>query len=355
MSILDIFFINRPKNSIFYNRKLELPSSGSFNLYGARGVGKSALIVDWLKELDKNSYLYIDAEDPKFILDDIDIIELNSFIKEESIKTLIIDHYFDGFLEDVPTVDRYIIVSRYRIDIVNRHYKLLPLDFEEFFSFSKFNSIETAFSKFTKHGTLPSIVVSGINSFASREYFFEKFEPQIGKVVLILSMYQCQIATNNQIYKRAKDYFRISKDQIYNTIKELIDEEVVYTIENYEKGFGKKIILYDFAIAKYLNGSLNYQLIFDSIIAVALLKHNIKIKAISKPYGYVTDKSELILVSPLEEEEELWTKIQKNFSIYSKLRPIKVTIITNSSSYSFNINKIEFTALPFYEWVTGLN
>ena len=352
MYLLDYFFNNPPKLDIFYPRKTTLPDS-SFLLYGARGVGKSALIVNYLLSLPKDSYLYIDAEDPIFVLEDIDAKDLEEYIKEEGISTLVIDHYFESFLEYIPKVKNLIIISREKKDLNLPTIKLNPLDFEEFFNFQKESSIGYTFSLYVKYGSLPQIAKSK-NSFAPKELFFEKFDMQDGKVLLILALFHTKVSSPHQIYQKAKEYFKISKDWLYKALKRLIKEEIIYQIPLYEKGFGKKIILYDFAFCKYLNKTLNFNAIFDSIVALALIKHNIKIEATLNPIGYLTSKNELILIAPFEEEDKEWAKIQNSFGFFTKLNPNKVTIVTVSNSYSFEIKNLEFRAIPFYEWVITL-
>jgi len=349
MHTLDIFFNNPPKVDSFSARKLILPYS-SFMLYGARGSGKSAVIANYIQNLPKNSYLYIDAQDPIFVLDDIDATQLEGFIEEEKITTLILDHYFESFLEFLPKVERLIIVSREKLDIKLKAIRLYPLDFEEFFNFQRASLSQQNFSLYTKYGSLPQIA-SSHSPFAYKELFFEKFDTQEGKVLLILALFHTKIATSHQIYQRAKDYFKISKDWLYKAIKRLENEGVVHQIDTIEKGFGKKIVIYDFAFAKYLNKTLNFNATFDSIVALALIKHNIEFKAITNPLGYYTKDEKLILIAPFDGESTIWAKIQKNFGFYTKLKPKAVTIITVSNSYTFEIKDITFNAVPFTEWV----
>jgi predicted AAA+ superfamily ATPase len=349
MYTLDIFFNNPPKLENYHSRKVELPDS-SFLLYGPRGAGKSALIANYMKTLKKESFLYIDAQDPIFVLEDIDISELEKYIEEESIKTLILDHYFEGFLEYMPKIEQLIVVTRQKIDLDLPSIVLYPLDFEEFFNFQKAHLIQQNFSLYTKYGSLPQLALSH-SPFAYKELFFEKFDTQDGKVMLILALFHTKIATSHQVYQQAKIYFKISKDWLYKAIKRLEQEGILYQIETFEKGFGKKVILYDFAFAKYLNKTLNFNAIFDSIVALALIKHNIDFKAVLNPLGYYTSKGELILISPFESEDSFWAKIQKNFGFYSNLKLQNITIVTVSNSYSFTINNITFNAIAFSEWV----
>jgi len=352
MSILDNFFTNPPKIDNFYSRKLQIPDSGSFAINGSRGSGKSALVIDYINSLN-HPYLYIDCQDPAFILEDIDTLEIEEFIKEEGIKTLVLDHYFEGFLETMPKVEQLIVVSRKSIDTNLNKFTLYPLDFEEFMNFKATNSVTAAFNLYTKFGSLPRIAKSSNAMLKSREIFFEKFDAQEGKVLLILALFQGKVASSHQIYTRAKEYFKISKDWLYKTIKSFENEKLIFQIPTLQKSFGKKIVLYDFLFSKYLNKHQQFITTFDSIVLLALIKHNIEVKANIAPLGYLS-KDEFIQIAPFEDETTIWQKIQNNFGFYTQIDTKNVTIVTVNSYYSFKIKDIEFNAIPFYEWVVGL-
>jgi len=356
MQVLNYFYTQNLNISNYHPRKLQLPQNQSFLLTGARGVGKSAIISNYLTQYPKKNYLYIDCLDPIFILEEFNFNNLNHFLQEEQIKLLVLDSYYKGFLEKMPNVKNIIIISNEPIDIFNLPIiKLYPLDFEEFINFGKSNAITTAFNLYAKKGSLPKIANSINTNSSSKELFYEKFTEQEGRVLLILAIFNTKIATPHQIFQRAKDYFKISKDWIYKTIKMFEKEGIIYTIDTYEKGFGKKIILYDFAFAKYLNKHQTFLTTLDTIIALALLKHKIEAKALINPLGYILNNQELILVSPFLDKESSWSKIENNIDIYIKLKPSKVTIITVSNNYSFKLKNITFNAMPFTQWVMGLS
>ena len=352
MAILDYFFSNRVDNIKTFPRKLQLPLNKSFLLYGARGVGKSYLIYDYLKRV-KRRYLYIDCQDPIFIIEELNLSELEQFIVEEKIELLILDHYFEGFLPSFPKVEQIIVICRKEINLPFLSYKLYPLDFEEFLNFTKTFNIQSAFNLFSKKGSLPAVAKEE-NIFIFKELFFEKFETQEGKVLLILALFNTKIVTTHQLYLRAKEYFKISKDWLYKTIKLFEEEEIIYQIDRIEKGFGKKLILYDFAFSRYLNKSQTFLTTFDSIVALSLIKKNISILSLSNPIGYLTHTKELILLAPFDSQESYWLKAQKYFLFIKKLSPKKITILTISTSYEFKIEHLTFRAIAFYEWVIGL-
>ncbi len=348
MFSLEYFYNTKPKIESYKERKIQLPDS-SFNLYGARGVGKSALVIDYLSKLPKDSYLYIDAQDPIFILEDLESYQIEEFLKNENINTLIIDHYYDGFLDRLPNVDRLIVVSKEKVNYKLNSIKLYPLDFEEFFNFQKTTTSNLTFSLYNKFGSLPHIAISH-NLLSFKELFFEKFDIQEGKVLLILSLFNGKISTPHQIYQKAKEYFKISKDWLYRAIDRFSNEGIIYQIETIEKGFGKKIYLYDFALAKYLNKRLNFNNIFESIVALALIKKGVEFKSWSNRPYFICEDNRLIIVAPFIDEDTLWSTVQKEFSFYSNLNLNNVTIVTNSNSFRFNIKNINFEAIPFYEW-----
>jgi predicted AAA+ superfamily ATPase len=80
MSLLESFFNNHVENSRFFPRKVSLPDTGSYHLYGARGVGKTTLVIESLQSLPEDSWLYIDCQDPVFALEDIDDVLLDAFV-----------------------------------------------------------------------------------------------------------------------------------------------------------------------------------------------------------------------------------------------------------------------------------
>ncbi len=353
MQILDYFFTNPPKIENFYPRKLSLPKEGSFLLTGARGSGKSALVIDYITSQNR-PFLYLDCQDPLFILEEIHLNQLQQFIDDEKIHTLILDHYFDGFLEKLPEAPQLIVVSRENIDLPLKHISLYPLDFEEFFNFKKSLSPKATFDLYTKFGSLPRVAKSIAPALACREIFFEKFDQQEGKVLLIISIFQAKITTPHQIYQIARDYFKISKDWLYKAIEHFTQEGIIYQIENFHSNVGKKFFLYDFVFSRYLNKNQTFLATFDSLVALALIKHNIYIQALRDPLAYI-HSNKLIVVAPFESEEHFWSKVQKNFAQYSKLKIKSVQIVTVNSSYSFDINKISFKAQPFFEWVVTLS
>jgi len=352
MHLLEYFQELSPQNALYRERKLRLPEDISFLLAGARGTGKTALILSYLGGLPEDIWIYIDCQDPIFALEDIDSDTLEAFIKEEGIETLVLDHYYEGFLEHLPRCFQLILVSREMLPAITLPaYTLYPLDYEEFLSFDRGSSPSSSFNRFLKAGTLP--VVTDINllslSQQMRCFFYSSFDEDESRLMLILARYQGHRVTTHQLYSYAKEYFRISKDWVYRTIKRFTEEGLILFIDDIEGKGARKMILYDFALSKYLSKSQPFPITFDAIVVLALFKHAISFRALGI-HGYLIHDSELIVPSAFENEENFWQRSYNKVQRYKKHQIRKVTVVTVSNSYRFTLNGIIFEAMPFYEW-----
>jgi len=350
MDLLEHYHEHPPQNDHYIVRKTMIPQEGNVNLYGARGCGKTALILDYLKEQDEQT-LYIDLEDPNLILNTLDTLPLQAFIEEYNIKELILDHYEEGMIESFPHVSRLILLSRTPIEDEHfTHVQLFPLDYEEFLAFEYGSSSSIAFNHFLKAGTLPAMARHTKNTTLQMKQFFQQqFSPNEQSLILILARYNTQPMTTHQIYTFTKEHFKISKDFVYGTIKRFQEEGLLYFIDNAIKRSGKKMLMYDFAFVKYLTTHQPFGNQFDTMIALTLIKHGISFKTLGI-HGYVTEENELIIPAPFDSEENFWVKSQNKFSIFKKHGITKVTVVTVANSYTFDIEKIRFEALPFHEW-----
>lgn len=350
MDFLEHYHEHPPVNEQYMLRKIQLLPDGNVNLYGVRGAGKTALVLEYLQEQGTHS-LYIDLEEPNLILNTLDTLPLQDYIDELKIKELILDHYEEGMIDDLPTVARTVIISRSPIQEEAFSYQqLFTLDYEEFFAFTHASSATHAFKHFLKAGTLPAMAKHRTNTtLAMKQFFQQQFNPNEQSLILILARYNTQALSTHQIYLFTKEHFRISKDFVYYAIKKFQEEGLLYFIDNAIKRSAKKMLMYDFAFAKYLSGQQAFGAQFDSMMGLTLIKHKVPICTLGN-HGYITNDNELIIPAPFEGEESFWLKCQNKFSIYKKYAVKKVTIVTVANTYNFRIEKLHFEALPFNEW-----
>jgi len=322
------------------------------NLFGARGSGKTALILDFIsKEIDKKGVLYIDLDDPNFILSPLYSASLQQFIHKEKIKLLILDHYAPSALLDLPSVERLIVVSRIPFEDASLHpIELFPLDYEEFLAFESTASHGSGLNHFLRSGTLPQLARSQkTHTQTMKTFLFAAFSNHEMHLLITLARHHGKHISIHQLYLFAKEKFKISKDSLYKLIKNFTEEKLIFFIEEQDQKSGKKMLLFDFAFAKYLNLNQPFMIQFDSMIALALIKHGMQIQTLGI-HGYITKHNELIIPSAFESEEVFWVKSQNKFSLYKKHNIQKVTIVTIANTYEFVIEKLYFEALPFDEW-----
>jgi hypothetical protein len=351
MELLEYYQNQRHVSENYVPRKCQLPPDGDINLFGVRGAGKSSIIFDQMQDEDEETTLYIDLDDPNLIFNTLSSLSLQQYIDREGITLLILDHYTEGYLPYFPNVKRLIILSRIALEQKEMTpVELFPLDYEEFLAFESSTAKSSGFNHFLRAGTLPVIAKSQKTNIQEMKNFLQSsFDENEKKLLLILAQHHTKHLTTHQIYTFAKEKFKVSKDWLYKTMKLFTQEKLVLFIEDRYQKSGKKMLLFDFAFAKYLTLGQPFILQFDTMIALALFKHRIEVQTLGI-HGYITHQDELIIPAPFESEESLWVKSQNKFSIYKKYGIMKVTIVTVANSYEYQIEKLHFEAIPFNEW-----
>jgi len=351
MELLEYYQNQRFSTENYVPRKCQLPLNGDINLHGVRGAGKTTIILDLIHEADQDSTLYIDLEDPNLIFNALTTLSLQRYIDREGITLLILDHYSESYLSSFPKVERLFVLSRMPLDNKELNpVELFPLDYEEFLAFESNTSQSSGFNHFLRSGTLPMIARSQkTNTQAMKTFLLSSFDENEEKLLLILAQHHTKHLTTHQIYSFSKEKFKVSKDWLYKTMKRFTQEKLVLFINDRYQKSGKKMLLFDFAFAKYLTIGQPFIIQFDTMIALALVKHHINVETLGI-HGYITAKDELIIPAPFESEESLWVKSQNKFSIYKKYGIKKVTIVTVANTYEYDIERLHFEALPFDEW-----
>lgn len=351
MKLLEYYHHQRYTTENYVPRKCQIPAHGDINLYGVRGAGKTTMVFDLLSQEDADKTLYIDLEDPNLIFNTFTPLSLQQYIDREGITILILDHYTPNTLPSFPNVNRLIVLSRVALeDSTLTSIELFPLDYEEFLAFESTIAQSNGFNHFLRSGTLPQLARSQKTHIQAMKTFFQSsFDAPEQKLLLILAQHHTKHLTTHQIYTFAKEKFKVSKDWLYRTMKHFTQEKIVFFIDDRYQKSGKKMLLFDFAFAKYLTIGQPFILQFDTMIALALMKHHIDVETLGI-HGYVTRHNELIITAPFESEESMWVKSQGKFSLYKKYGITKVTIVTVTNAYEYDIEKIHFEALPFNEW-----
>ena len=353
MQLLEYFHDRNNDITAYKQRKFNLPEADRVLLYGSPASGKTSMALDYMMNYDSEEVLYIDFQDPKFQFRDIMEEDADGFIEANEIELLILDHYEHEYFEMLPNVKKLIIVSstHYNYGETFKYLNLPLLDYEEFFSFQKRGTETQIFNLFLKQGTLPQLATST----APKEQIFQTFirshfNESEQKLLNVLAYYNGATVTTFQLYTHAKERYKISKDLIYKQIKMFQKRGIITFIADVQNPSSKRLLFFDFALAKYLTLTQSFHKQFDTMIALSLHKHNIKFKAFGVT-GYLTERRELIISAPFESEESFWKKAHARFPNYKKSGVKHIYIVTVTNSYEFKIENIKFEALPFYEWI----
>ncbi len=354
MELLEYFYNRNNDISTYYQRKFFIVKSDRTLIYGSPASGKTSLIFDYLMNFNSEDAIYIDFKDPKFQFRDIIEEDIEGFVESNNIDIIILDHYKHEYFYRLPDVKELIIVSDCFYDYGEEFtYMEIPLlDYEEFFSFQKHNSERQIFNLFLKQGTLPQLAIQSTPKEQLFQIFIRShFTQSEQKLLNVLAHFNGSIVTTFQLYSYAKERYKISKDLIYKQIKDLTKRGVILFIQDSINLSSKKLIFFDFALAKYLTLTQKFPKQFDTMIALSLIKHNIDFKSFGIRGGYLTESKELIIPAPFESEDSFWKKAHSKFSIYKRNGIKRINIITVATNYEFFIDDIVFDAMPFYEWV----
>ena len=353
MQLLEYFYDRNNDIVNYHQRKFNLPEAEKILLYGSPASGKTSLVLDYLMNYDPESILYIDFQDPKFQFRDMMEEDVEGFIEANEVEILVLDHYEHEYFEILPKVEKLIIVSNTYYNYGESfHYLHLPLlDYEEFFSFQKRGTETQIFNLFLRQGTLPQLAIKT----SPKEQLFlnfikSHFTESEQRLLAVLAHFNGATVTTYQIYTHAKERYKISKDLIYRQIKNFQEQGIITFIEEFKSPKQKKLLFFDFALAKYLTLTQGFPRQFETMVALSLTKHNIPFKAFGTS-GYITHLNHLIIPAPFESEEIFWKKAHNRFGSYKKANIEKIVVVTINAQYEFEIENIKFEALPFYEWV----
>lgn len=349
MDLLAYYYHNRPNNDFFIPRKCTITEHKRINLHGPRASGKSSLVLEYIDSYAKDKSLYIDLDDPNLFFDEISEATLRHYLIANNITLLVLDHCDKIPSWDIEFVEQVILISRHRLSSTWYSIALSILDYEEFLGSEHTISQSNGFSHFFKSGGIPLMAKATKNhQLVMKNILQSKFDLQESHLLSMIARHNTKHMTTNQIYTFAKKEFKISKDWLYKKIEIFKDEGVLLILPDILEKSGKKIILYDIALARYLNANQPFAVYFDALVGLHLIHQGTMPKTLGI-HGYITQNT-LTMVAPFESEESVWAKNQKRYSLFKKYGIKNIHIITVSNTYSYTIGDIPFEAMPFYEW-----
>jgi predicted AAA+ superfamily ATPase len=333
----------------YIERKLQLDEK-SYQIIGIAQSGKTELIKSYLLTCKKSSYLYIDLDDIR-----IDIDELNKTLQDFCTKNKISILVLDNFSPEVKIVNvsQLIVCSRkdYDLDFLIKK-KLYPLDFEEFLAFeTRYDS--TAISHYLQLGGLAALhKVSADNRV---KYIQEKFRYTLSSlefdilVTATKSLGQKLSAFN--IYEKLKLKRKISKDMLYKTFDSMVTDGYLFQLSKLSyPNATKKIYLCDIIFKSTLTIQKNFARIFENIVFLELFKKDYEFFYDEGIEFYIPQNSEIILCMPFAEERMMFKKLEsiEAFIFSNQIQKITCVTMSKEGEISHPISKVEM--LPFSQW-----
>ncbi len=356
MDILEILYTREFRKVAYNVRKLSL-NAKKILLLGPRGSGKSTIIFDYLYQMPKGVFLYIDFDD--FRIRGIDIEkDLSSFIKKHHIRLLVLDHFDFSF--EVPLCEEVIITTSQKRSLEGfTTQTLYPLDFEEFISFDKRElNLEAIFSAYAISGTFPAIFGQQKGDFVkvyqSFLNCFAKDELQMS-ILQLLSSHQGTVVSIHSLFLELKERMKVSKDTFYSYTKKLQDENVIFLVEKFgQKKSGKKLYLIDFALRSALSFEKDFIKRFENIIFLELLKRDYELYYTDAFDFYLPTEEKVILSIPFLPSNLIVSKLERLNSHFMDLEVKSVQVVTMEVEKVYEQNGITFELIPFWSFATSL-
>jgi len=336
----------------FHDRKISLDNK-SYQINGITQSGKTKLVKHHLLSLKKNSYIYINCDDIR-----IDITELNKELSKfciiNKIDVVVLDNYKHGI--QFPNVSQLIITSVAHYDLESLcTLQLYPLDYEEFIAYEhKYDS--STLNHFFQLGGLPAMhkIHSDERNIYLQKILRDALEEIEFDIVCLCAKMMSQKLSAFTIYERLKGTRKISKDKLYKSFENLLTNNYIHQLQKLDHPRAtKKLYLCDTSFKSALSIDKNFGRLFENMIFLELLKSHKEIYYDDGIDFYLPASEEIILCVPFSDERVLFKKLQQIEAFIFGYQIKKVTAITmnREGDMLHPISKVEM--LPFDIWAIG--
>ena len=318
-----------PKVKI-YERKIKLKYENTL-ITAPKGCGKTFLIFDFLKDFE-GKFIYIDLNDPR-----------EKKINLSGYDLVIIENYNPFF--PLPNTTTFLTsISDMNVRGFKK-IKLKSLDFEEYFSFDRHQSITHSFNYFLSDGNSAELLF--LDDFFKAKKLQENFllMPYDKDILKFLFTHIGEKFSLYQIYQILKKNKKISKDKFYEEIEKLQKDDVIFLIDKFNSSKApKKVFSYNFGYKPALTYNKNVAGLLENMVFLELKSEVYYLDNVS---FYLPEEGKIILVYPFIEELQLLEKLKKlpkkiDFDI------IEVVTISNEFDLVYKNKKVEVK--PFWIW-----
>lgn len=352
ITLLDEYYKYDLHNHAYVERKASLDEQSVW-IQGVAQSGKTSLIKNYLLSHKKATYLYLDCNDIRIVIDELNDT-LEPFCHEHKIKILALDNYTSA-LRLFP-IEQTILSSQLPNQSDFETLELHLLDYEEFLSFESKYYDSTALNHFFQLGSFP--IMHRINSEERALYLQKTLTQTLNEIEMSLLIQITKMITQKvsafTLYERLKTERKISKDKLYLHLQGLLDKHYIYGCEKYlHPNAPKKLYVCDIAIKHALTLQKHFGKIFENLIFLELVKHNIECYYDEGIDFYLPNHNQIIIASPFANEHALFKKVEalEGFIIIHQIRDVIVVTMNLENTLSHPMATIEM--VPFSQWALG--
>jgi uncharacterized protein len=326
------------------------PPGHSFVLSGIALSGKTMLIKHYLLQQKKATYLYIDCSDIRIDPERFNG-RIDAFCQANAITTVALDNYHSGLA--LPAVSQLILISR---ELPARetlpHYRLAPLDFEEFLAYER-KYDESALNDFLQLGGFP--IMHKTPSEERNLLLQHVFRQALGEIGFALLQLCARLHTQKvsafMLYERLKTERKLSKDMLYRHYDRMVREGYLHTVAKFgHPRATKKLYLCDIALKNALVFQKHFGRLFENMVLTELVKHHGDVYYEERIDFYLPASNRVILCMPFGTKEILFKKIEQAEAFIVTHGVSKVEVITMSSESTLHHPFVDAEMIPFAQW-----
>jgi uncharacterized protein len=340
----------------FFERKIKIKNPNII-LYGPPKSGKSYLIYDYLSSFTKEQYLYIDFNDYRNSLQEIEE-ELENFIIQSEIELLVLESFSFSF--DLPKVATIITIDRNIAKDCSFEKLYVPtLDFEEYLLFdTKHNNLVHSFNSFLKYGSFPEILEFSEQKKHIRNLEICKLYAQdrtYFEILFLIVKFAGEKKSVFQLFNTLKKDIKISKDKFYKVFDAFNEEGIIHLCPKFDQPKAvKKIFVFNHALLDIVSYKKSFNNLFKNMVFLELVRRVEDIYYLDHVDFYIPESDQIVLAIPFFNSLVSSNIISKLLPYIEQYNIKVITIVTVSTEQSIFIDDLEAMVLPFYNWVLTL-
>lgn len=352
LNLLEEFYKTDLHIDKYHDRKIFIDDK-SYQINGIAQSGKTKLVKNYLLSLKKNTYLYIDCNDIRIDIKDLNE-HLSFFCIKNKLTVLVLDNYKPEI--NFVNVNQLLVTCELHLAIdILESIQLYPLDYEEFLAYEhKYDS--SALNHFFQLGGfahMQKVHTDTRNMYIQKTLQYTLNDMEFDILIFCAKMMSQKFSAYT-IYDRLKSIRKISKDKLYKSFDNLLLKNYIHSLEKFEhKRASKKIYLCDISLKSALSVDKHFGRLFENMVFLELLKSKVKCFYDEGIDFYIPTEDEIILCMPFTDERSLFKKIEQIEAFIFTHNITKITAITmnREGSISHPFSTIEM--IPFDIWALG--